>query len=125
MTAVQLFCLPCSGASAMVYARWKRRLPEGVKLKPLDLPGRGARMDEPALTEMATLVLQLTRECVSVSLDPARPRVASLSLKAESSERLCFSHPPYNNEFDLTSRRAIASERAAVHAQLIRGECSA
>ncbi|PSJ18792.1 thioesterase II family protein [Nitrosomonas supralitoralis] len=41
-----LFCLPCAGASAAMYIRWRRLLPSWVKLVPIELPGRGNRMGE-------------------------------------------------------------------------------
>ncbi len=41
-----LFCLPCAGASASMYLRWRRLLPSWVKLVPIELPGRGNRLDE-------------------------------------------------------------------------------
>ena len=43
MTQLNLLCLPYSGASAMVYSRWRRKLPQWLHLQPLELPGRGAR----------------------------------------------------------------------------------
>ncbi|OLU26326.1 thioesterase [Pseudomonas sp. PA15(2017)] len=62
MTAVQLFCLPYSGASAMVYSRWRRKLPEWLSVQPVELPGRGARLGEPLQTDMQALARQLARE---------------------------------------------------------------
>ncbi|MFO6015427.1 thioesterase domain-containing protein, partial [Pseudomonas aeruginosa] len=43
-TPVRLFCLPYSGASAMTYSRWRRKLPAWLAVRPVELPGRGARM---------------------------------------------------------------------------------
>lgn len=60
--ALRLFCLPYSGASAMVYSRWRRKLPAWLQLRPVELPGRGARMAEPLHTDLAGLVRQLARE---------------------------------------------------------------
>lgn len=40
---MQLFCLTHAGASAMAYARWRRRLPRWLEVWPLELPGCGAR----------------------------------------------------------------------------------
>nr|WP_280639915.1 alpha/beta fold hydrolase [Pseudomonas sp. RGM2987] len=57
-----LLCLPYSGASAMVYSRWRRKLPSWMQVQPVELPGRGARFDEPLQTDMAALALQLARE---------------------------------------------------------------
>ena len=62
MTQLTLLCLPYSGASAMVYSRWRRKLPEWLQLQPVELPGRGARFDEPLHTDMRALAMQLARE---------------------------------------------------------------
>ncbi|MET0844906.1 MAG: alpha/beta fold hydrolase [Pseudomonas sp.] len=62
MTQLTLLCLPYSGASAMVYSRWRRKLPQWLKLQPVELPGRGARYGEPLHTDMRRLALQLAQE---------------------------------------------------------------
>ena len=62
MTQLTLLCLPYTGASAMVYSRWRRKLPEWIKLQPVELPGRGARFGEPLHTDMRRLALQLAQE---------------------------------------------------------------
>jgi surfactin synthase thioesterase subunit len=46
VTVINLLCLPYSGASAMVYSRWRRALPAWLQVRPVELPGRGARMAE-------------------------------------------------------------------------------
>ncbi|MEQ9607540.1 MAG: alpha/beta fold hydrolase [Kiloniellaceae bacterium] len=58
-TAVRLFCLPYSGASAMVYARWRQALPPWLSVSPLELPGRGARRQEPLATDPHRLASDL------------------------------------------------------------------
>jgi surfactin synthase thioesterase subunit len=45
--SVQLFCFAYAGASAASYLRWKRRLPAWIVVRPVDLPGHGARLGEP------------------------------------------------------------------------------
>ncbi len=62
MANVQLFCLPYSGASAMVYSRWRRAVPSWLSVLPVELPGRGARLGEPLQTDMAALARQLAAE---------------------------------------------------------------
>ena len=59
---LRLFCLPYSGASAMVYSRWRPKLPQWLQLQPVELPGRGARFDEPLHTDMRALAMQLAKE---------------------------------------------------------------
>lgn len=61
-TPVRLFCLPYSGASAMTYSRWRRKLPAWLAVRSVELPGRGARMAEPLQTDLASLAQQLARE---------------------------------------------------------------
>ncbi|MHC2148208.1 thioesterase II family protein [Pseudomonas sp. 210_17 TE3656] len=62
MSSLTLLCLPYSGASAMVYSRWRRKLPAWLNLRPVELPGRGARMGEPLQTDMQALARQLASE---------------------------------------------------------------
>ncbi len=62
MSTLNLLCLPYSGASAMVYSRWRRKLPAWVQLRPVELPGRGTRMGEPLQTDMRALARQLAGE---------------------------------------------------------------
>ncbi|QGW76914.1 alpha/beta fold hydrolase [Pseudomonas alkylphenolica] len=62
MSSLTLLCLPYSGASAMVYSRWRRKLPAWLNLRPVELPGRGARMGEPLQTDMQFLARQLASE---------------------------------------------------------------
>ncbi|KDN98395.1 thioesterase II family protein [Pseudomonas donghuensis] len=62
MSALTLLCLPYSGASAMVYSRWRRKLPAWLNLRPVELPGRGARLGEALLTDMQVLARQLAHE---------------------------------------------------------------
>jgi surfactin synthase thioesterase subunit len=62
VTQLTLLCLPYSGASAMVYSRWRNKLPHWLKLQPVELPGRGARFGEPLHTDMRRLALQLAHE---------------------------------------------------------------
>lgn len=57
-----LLCLPCAGASATMYLRWRRRLPAWVTLVPVELPGRGARMGEDFVHDFERLVARLCDE---------------------------------------------------------------
>jgi len=62
VTKLTLLCLPYSGASAMVYSRWRRKLPDWLHVQPVELPGRGARYDEPLQTDIRQLARQLANE---------------------------------------------------------------
>lgn len=65
---LNLFCLPYSGASAMCYSPWRQKMPNWLNVRPLELPGRGMRMDEPLHTDIVRLANHLADE-VSVELD--------------------------------------------------------
>ncbi len=62
VAALNLLCLPYSGASAMVYSRWRRTLPAWIRVMPVELPGRGARLGEPLQTDLSALARQLAEE---------------------------------------------------------------
>ncbi|EJM22252.1 putative thioesterase involved in non-ribosomal peptide biosynthesis [Pseudomonas sp. GM18] len=70
VTELTLLCLPYSGASAMVYSRWRRKLPQWLQLQPVELPGRGARFGEPLHTDMRSLAMQLAKELRSTLKAP-------------------------------------------------------
>ncbi|MGC4060241.1 MAG: alpha/beta fold hydrolase [Aquabacterium sp.] len=62
LSAVNLLCLPCAGASATMYVRWRRQMPSWINVVPVELPGRGGRMGEPFMEDFGTLVDQLCKE---------------------------------------------------------------
>lgn len=62
MKTFTLYCLPCAGASATMYFRWRRLLPSWVTLKPIELPGRGHRLNELPQENFATLTRILCEE---------------------------------------------------------------
>ncbi|MCM3670704.1 thioesterase domain-containing protein [Mesobacillus maritimus] len=47
---MKMFCLPYAGASAMIYQSWKKQLAPTIELIPIEIAGRGLRMDEPFLS---------------------------------------------------------------------------
>jgi len=57
-----LLCLPCAGASATMYLRWRRLLPQWMHIVPVELPGRGTRMGEAFVDDYDTLVAKLCDE---------------------------------------------------------------
>lgn len=59
---LKLLCLPCAGASATMYLRWKRQLPAWVEVYPVELPGRGERLGEPFINDFDTQVVRLCEE---------------------------------------------------------------
>lgn len=61
-TSVSLLCLPCAGASATMYLRWRRLLPQWVRIVPVELPGRGSRLSQPALRDFDALAARICAE---------------------------------------------------------------
>ncbi|MCK0745721.1 thioesterase II family protein [Chromohalobacter nigrandesensis] len=59
---LKLLCLPCAGASATMYLRWKRRLPAWIEVHPVELPGRGERLSEPFTDDFEAQVVRLCEE---------------------------------------------------------------
>ncbi|EHQ88971.1 thioesterase II family protein [Desulfosporosinus youngiae] len=52
----KLFCIPYAGGSASVYYSWKRYLPPGLELFPIELAGRRNRLKEPFYESIAAAV---------------------------------------------------------------------
>ena len=55
----RLFVCPYAGGGGLEYYWWNERVPEGVQICPLILPGRETRLGEPALTSMSEVVDEL------------------------------------------------------------------
>lgn len=70
VSRVDLFCLPCAGASATMYLRWRRRLPAWIRLVPLELPGRGARLGEDFVENFDDLVARIHGEMMPMIQGP-------------------------------------------------------
>jgi medium-chain acyl-[acyl-carrier-protein] hydrolase len=47
MSKIRLFCLPYAGSSAMVYYQWSKYLDKRIDIHPVELAGRGSRIDVP------------------------------------------------------------------------------
>ena len=56
---VRLFCFPYSGASASIYYPWVDILPNSIEVCPVQYPGRGNRVSEEPLSDLAELVEQI------------------------------------------------------------------
>ncbi|NLR57695.1 thioesterase [Chitinophaga polysaccharea] len=46
MSQLRLFCFPYAGGSALVYQKWNRYLRQDILLRPVELAGRGKRINE-------------------------------------------------------------------------------
>lgn len=64
--ALKLLCLPCAGASATMYLRWRRLLPRWIEIVPVELPGRGSRLGEHFVEDFGTLADRLCDEQAAV-----------------------------------------------------------
>jgi medium-chain acyl-[acyl-carrier-protein] hydrolase len=64
---LRLFCFPYAGGSALIYRKWQEAFPtsSGVEVLPVQLPGRGNRLNEPAFTRWEPLV-----EALAAALSP-------------------------------------------------------
>lgn len=62
-----LFSLPCAGASAVMYLRWRRKLPSWVRIQPIELPGRGGRLHE---APEKTFDMLAARLCDELEMNP-------------------------------------------------------
>jgi medium-chain acyl-[acyl-carrier-protein] hydrolase len=54
--ALRLFCFPYAGGSASIFREWAWSLPANVEVCAIQLPGRGSRMLEPAITRIPRLI---------------------------------------------------------------------
>lgn len=70
-SATVLYCLPSAGSSATMYARWNRLTAVGIQVKPIELPGRGARITEDFLSTFDDMV-----DFACQQINPAQQRFA-------------------------------------------------
>jgi medium-chain acyl-[acyl-carrier-protein] hydrolase len=60
--ALDLVAFPCAGGTPALFAGWAERLPDGLNLRPVRLPGRLDRLREPPFTSMQPLAEALASE---------------------------------------------------------------
>lgn len=53
---LRLFCFPYAGGNAMIYRQWQASLPQSVDVCPVQLPGRGKRIQERPFDQLQPLV---------------------------------------------------------------------
>lgn len=53
---LKLFCFPYAGGNSLIFRTWPDALPVAVEVCPVQLPGRGSRLSEPAYTRMTDLL---------------------------------------------------------------------
>jgi medium-chain acyl-[acyl-carrier-protein] hydrolase len=54
--SIKLFCFPYAGGSASVYSGWAGFFPPTVRVIPVELPGRGSRLNEPLISSLSPLI---------------------------------------------------------------------
>lgn len=62
--AVRLFCVPYAGGGAQVFQQWPDLLPSSFEVWAVNLPGRGKRLIEPPIGDIASLVTDLAEALV-------------------------------------------------------------
>ncbi|MDC7787039.1 alpha/beta fold hydrolase [Rhodoplanes sp. TEM] len=70
LAALDLICFHYAGGNAAVFRRWDERLPAWISVRPIELPGHGARMGEPPLADPEALVAQLAAELIGAQHRP-------------------------------------------------------
>jgi len=56
---LKMFCFPYAGGTALVFKKWGDFLPPTVQVIPVELPGRGARLQEPPFVSLPALIKEL------------------------------------------------------------------
>jgi surfactin synthase thioesterase subunit len=69
-SGIDLLVLPCAGASATMYLRWRRLVPQWLRIVPVELPGRGSRLGEGFVEDFPELVERL---CTELAPEMQRP----------------------------------------------------
>lgn len=57
---LKLFCFPYAGGTAQVFKKWAEFLPSSVQVIPVELPGRGGRLQESPFVRLPLLIEELT-----------------------------------------------------------------
>jgi surfactin synthase thioesterase subunit len=65
--ALRLFALPYAGGGAAGFYRWRPVMPEGVEILPIQLPGREARIGEPPIGNLRSLVTKIADAVVPLT----------------------------------------------------------
>ncbi|PKF77853.1 thioesterase [Vibrio sp. vnigr-6D03] len=59
---IDLFCLPYAGGSSAVFSKWDAMFPDWISVRPVELPGRGSRLNSSLMTCPTELSIQLADE---------------------------------------------------------------
>lgn len=56
MQKIKLFCFPYAGGSSSMYAKWSFQLKDFIELCPIELAGRGRRINEPVYQSYSSMI---------------------------------------------------------------------
>ena len=56
MNKIKLFCFPYAGGSSVLFYKWKQYLNNEIELMPIELAGRGKRINEPLFTDVPAVI---------------------------------------------------------------------
>lgn len=117
--SLRLFCFPYAGGTAAIYRQWQSNLPPAVEVCPVQLTGRGKRMQEMPFTNMFQLV-EATAEALRPFMDkPFAFFGHSMGglISFELARHLRRTHAPMPARLFVSGRRApqIPSEEAPTH----------
>lgn len=70
MKKMTLYCLPYAGGSATVYHKWRHALDSSILLVPIELAGRGKRMQEPLYSSLTEAIEDICHQMVSQLQQP-------------------------------------------------------
>lgn len=65
-----LHCFPYAGGGASTFSKWRRALPEGVRVAAFQLPGREERLSEPPMNDFAQVMRHLDEVLVPAIAPP-------------------------------------------------------
>ncbi len=66
---IKLFCIPYSGASATVYSRWSKLINKEIEVFPLELAGRGRRLNDKFYNDMDEAAEDLSNTIIDEAKD--------------------------------------------------------
>src|SRR5438445_9662948 len=68
---LHLYCFPYAGGSGVVYRVWPDRIPPGIEVRAVHVPGRGALFREPILRDLPALIRRLAHGLLPTLSRPA------------------------------------------------------
>jgi medium-chain acyl-[acyl-carrier-protein] hydrolase len=67
---INLFCFPYAGGTASIYRSWVGQFPPAVNVIPVELPGRGGRLNEPLFSSLPPLINVLVEDILPLRDSP-------------------------------------------------------